>query len=65
MALSDGDLKRLKEKHSERITVSCDDFHAHSTDCLEGPEDSIDILRLVDDLVWTREAIRKLARHES
>ncbi len=62
MALSDTDLEELKKKHEERITVSCDEYHAHSTDCLEGPEDSIDILRLVDDLLWTRDTLRKAVR---
>lgn len=55
-------IEDLNSKHSKEIRVCCDEYHAHSIDkgCFTGPQESIDICKLVSEISRTNSSIKDL-----
>ncbi len=58
-------VKKLRSKHVGLVSLSCDEYHAHSNKCLRGPKDSLSIIKLADDLLDLRRRLGQFAAKEN
>ena len=42
------EIEKIYEKHVAKVKICCNEYHSHSalTDCLSGPEESVEICKL-------------------
>lgn len=59
------EIRSLKTRYEKNLTLRCDEYHRHGTDCLRGPKESIVIVRLAANLLYLKERIKKFAKKES
>jgi len=59
------EVRRLKSRHEKKLKLYCDEYHAHSVDCLSGPKDSVAIVSLAFELLSLKSRIKKFAKKES
>lgn len=58
-------VKKLRSKHLKLVTLNCCEYHAHSNKCLGGPEDSLSIIKLADELLFLRKRLAQFAAKEN
>lgn len=63
--LSDDDLEKLLVEIKKHVSVSCDEYHAHSVECLIGKPEWLSMAKLHHDIVTLRSLIRGAANHLS
>ena len=60
--MTTAEIRRLRKKHLKPLSLSCCKYHSHSADCLKGPEGSLAVVKLADELLYLRSRVRDFAK---
>lgn len=55
------ELIKIHAAAKAKVRVSCDEYHAHTTACLSGPEEAVTICKLVEEVSRLRSIISDAA----
>lgn len=58
-------LNYIHNKARSRVSVACDEYHVHSADCLNGPEDAVAICKLAEMLREQHAAVERFVKEFS
>lgn len=58
--MSEEELDKIHDQVKQHVYIDCDEYHAHTTNCLGGKKDAVIICKLVSEIKRLRQAIKEV-----